>query len=423
MNIIKEKINGYDVFMYKTKKYTTINMKFLFQIPYTKENIYTCDILAEYMLHTSKKYKTRKDLSEKRMELYSMGFGINNYNIGEQLFIDVSYSFFDPVLVKDTYLKDALKFASTMLFEPNFEDGHLDEKELTRIKKNLITGIKDSLVNPRKKANRKIKRLSFDDTYIVRDYFTDEEEVEEFFNNIKEEDIIKMYSKIIGESLVGLIIMGNIKDEYLEYIKEFFKFKKTRLLNKDYKEALTVNDKTPLYNKEIDKNASESIVKCIYSCPKKNFKEECTYMMLIRMIGSVGALMHKVLREELKLVYMVGHKYNRKANYMLLTAYVDAVNYQKALDGFDLVFKRLEDEEECTKLLNLVKEEIELDNYTFDENKSYPFHELDNLAFGFDVSHRKKSKVMCSVTVEDIRKILKKIEKKKILFYEGAKKR
>lgn len=423
MNIIKEKINGYDVFMYKTKKYTTISMRFLFQLPYTKENIYTCDILAEYMLYTSKKYKTRKDISEKRMELYSMNFGINNYNIGEQLFIEVSYDFFDPVLVKDDYLKEALKFASSMLFEPNFESGHLDEKELSRIKKDLITEIKDSLVNPRMKANRKIIKLSFDDTYIVRDLFANEEEVDELFDRIKNDRLIKMYNKIIEESLVGLIIMGNIKDEYLEYIKEFFSFKKTRFLNSDFREALTISDKTPFYNQEIDKNASESIVKCIYSCPKKNFKEECTYMMLIRMIGSVGALMHKVLREELKIVYMENHRYDRKANYMILTAYIDASNYQKALDGFDLVFKRLEDEEECAKLLNLVKEEIELDNYTFSENKANPFYELYNLAFGFDVSHKKKSKVMCSVTVEDIRKILKKIEKKKILFYEGAKKR
>ncbi len=423
MKIQKEKINGYDVFMYKTKRYTTINMRFLFQMPYTQKNIYTCDILAEYMLHTSKKYKTRKEISKRRMELYSMHFSINNYNVGEKLMVEVSYDFFDPVLVKDDYLKDAIEFAGDLLFEPNFIDGNLDSQELNRSRENLITNISDSLVNSRQRARDKMLKLAFDETYKVEDLFNTKEEVYELFSSIKEKDIIEMHQKLVDESLVGLVIMGNIKDEYMDYIKDKFKFKSVRQLDTDYKEALIVSEKTPFYNREKDKSSSESILKCIYSCPKNSFKEECTYIMLIRMIGSVGTLMHKVLREELKLVYMVGHSYNKKANYMTLTAYIDSKNEKKALEGFDLVLKRLEDEELCESLLNLVKEQNKFDEYTFDENKGNPFYELYDLSFGFDVSIKRRNRTMSKVTPSDIRKILKKIEKKKVLFYEGVKKR
>ena len=60
MKVIKKKINGYNVFIHKIKKYSSIRMRFVFEIPYTREDIFKSDVLDEYMIHSSKKYKTRK---------------------------------------------------------------------------------------------------------------------------------------------------------------------------------------------------------------------------------------------------------------------------------------------------------------------------------------------------------------------------
>lgn len=422
MRIKKTTINGYPIGIYKTKKYSTIDMRFLFQIPYTKENIYLCDILEEYMLYSSKKYKTRKEINEKRMELYSMAFGLNNYNVGESLFIEATFSFFDPELVSDDYIGDALEFASEMLLNPNFENGLLDRDEFLRSKDNLKTTIYDGVISPKAKASRMLAKIAFPNTYKTRDFIETKSECDELLDGFCDADLIDMHRKVFEESLVGAIVMGNVKDDFLSHIERWFKFEDTKKIDLKFKDKLNISKKTPEYTRCEDEDLKESILKCIYLCPARNRKERAAYVAISRMLESSGIMLHKVLRDELKLVYTASSFYRWKSKSMYFTAYIDAKNEKKTIDGFDKVLDKLKDPELAFDLLNKIKEEFDLTLYTFDENKWNPFFELYDRFFGFDISILRKKKVLDSLTVEDIMEALDKMKRVKTLFVEGVKK-
>lgn len=423
MRIKKKKINGYDVFIYNTKKYSTIHMRFLFELPYTRENIFKYDLLEEYMLHSTSKYKTRKEINDKRMELYSMNFGMNNYNKGVKMFTEVTFNFYDPKLVKDAYFKEALEFSKEILFHPNFDGGRLDEDELRRSKDNLITEVADGLCDYRQRARKDFLQVLFPNTYKTIDLITKKEDIVDILDSYSDEELIKAHEELVQHSLVGLIIMGNIEEEYLKYIEEIFKFKETKVLDKEYHEKLSICRTTPYYTKMVDEDYKESILRVLYKCPSRSLKDRLTYSLIARMFGSSGMLLHKILREEEHLVYMTSLAYNRKQDYMILLAYIDKENAIAAEEAMGEMLERLKDDDALLdSLLTKIKEENELDMYVYDENKWNPFYELYDRAFDFDISTKRRIKIMSTITKEDVKIALNKMKKAKIHLYEGAKK-
>lgn len=422
MKIKKIKINGYDVFIHNTKKYSSIHLRFLFEMPYTRKNIFTYDLLEEYQIHSLAKYKTRKELSDRRMELYSMSYGFNNYNVGEKMFTEATFNFYDPSLVNDDYLKEALEFAREVLMFPNFEDGKLDRDELRRSKDNLINSVSDGLMDYKVRVGKNFTETLYPNTYKTVDKIDSKEEYEEILESLSDADLIEAHRDLIQNHLVGLVIMGDIKDEYLGYIEELFKFENPQELDDEYNEYLPFRSDLPAFVKIVDEDYRESTLRVVYSCKARSLKEKLTYWTIARMLGSNGQLVFKTLRDELGIVYSAGAGYNRKLDYIVLMAIIDAKNVDVACEGFKTVFKKLEDRALVEQLLNKIKEKDELNEYVFDESKWNVFYELYDLAFDFDISTKKRHKIVESLTVDDIMKTLAKIKEVTVYFYEGAKK-
>ncbi len=421
MKIEKKKINGYDVYWYNTDKYATINMRFLFEMDYTKENIYKCDLLEEYMLYSNELYKTRKALSDKRMELYSVHYGMNNFNVGKKLFVEVMFNFYDPVLVKDDYLKEALKFASDLLFKPNFEGGVLDKDELERAKGVLSTKVGDELMDFRRRARKEFLETLYPNSYKTVDLIDTRAEFDEMLASFTDESLIEMHDKLL-ESVVGLVIQGNIKPEYLDYIEEFFKFKGVLAQDEDYEDILRIADGVEDYYHLTDEDYKESIIRCVYDVPINDLKDRMVYSTIASMCGSTGLLLHKMLRENLHIVYSTKATFIWKLGRLTFVADIDGVNEKKAIEGFDRVLESLKDRELVEGLLNQIKEANELFMYTFDENKWNPFFAMYDSVFDFDVSEQERIDLVASLTVDDIEEALTKMKKRCVFFYEGVKK-
>lgn len=424
MRIKKLKINDYDVFVYNTKRYCSINMQFLFEMPFTRDNIYMCDLLEEYLIHSTKKYPTRKDISDERMRCYSMGLSTSNYYRGEKMFIEVNVDFYDPELVKEDYLKEAFEFLGEIFFNPNFKDGKLaNREELERSRDNLISGVGEDLADPKYKARRSFVDTLYPNTYKTIDKINSKAEFIELMNSYSDKDLIDMYKKIIDESFVGLVIMGNIKDEYLKYIEETFKFKNIRPLDKKFKERLKISKKTPFHTVVQDKDANDSILRVVYECPYRGLKGKIIYTFISKMLSGTGLIIHEVLRDELGIVYSAGSKHMTVQHVMVFQAFINSSNEQKAIDGFDEAINRLKNRELCEQLLKKIREEQELTLYIFDENKSNPFNELLDRAYRMNgATYKEVVKKSKEITVDDILEAIDKMKKVKIHFYEGVKK-
>lgn len=421
MKIKKIDVNGYDVYIYKTKKYSSIYMRFLFEMPYNKRNIYCSDILEEYMIHSSRNYKTRKEIEDKRMELYSLNFGMNNSVRGEKMLTHANFSFYDPDLVKDDYIKDALTFTRDILLNPNFDNGVLDKQELRRSTDNIKNSIGEGLMDYRTRASNSFIETLFPNSYMTEDIIHSIDEFEDLINSFKDKDYINMHDKLINNSLVGLVIMGNFKDEYIEYLEELFKFKSTIKLDRDFKETLSISKETDFYTKISDVDTKESALRLVYNCPARSYRDKVIYNMISRMLSGTGNILFKVLRDEMKLVYSTNSSFNNKLDYMVLSAYIDKKNVEAAEDGIKNALKRLENRELVDDLLTQMKEKNEMFIYTFDENKTNLFYELYDKAFKLERTDKERVKIMEKVTTDDILNALKKMELVKVFFYEGVK--
>lgn len=421
MRIEKKLINDCDVYVYNTKKYSSIHLTFLFQMPFTRENIFKCDLLEEYMLYTNKMYKNRDALGDKRMELYSMDFGLSNHIRGEFQFTKINFAFYDPELVKDDYLEDALKFVRELLFCPNFEDGKLDAKIKEQVITNLLGSMGDDLVSARGKRSRSFLKALYPNTYKTRDMIESKEEYEKILRSFTDSDIIDMYNRLVHESLVGAVLMGNIKPNYYRYLEKVFKFKKHGVLNRKFKDKIKINTKTPFKTVYEDETIKDSNLSVVYSCPSRSFRERMVYSVISRMLSSSGMIIHKTLRDEMNLVYGAGTSYNARLDYMVLGANLDYKNEEAAMEGFSIALKKLEDKDTVSKLLVKIKDEDSDYLYCFDENKFNNYGELFDRAFKLDASELKKLKVVKTIETDEVIAALKNMKIVKIHFYKGVK--
>lgn len=420
MKINKKMINNYPVYIYNTKMYSSIHLVFMFELPFTRKDIFICDLLEEYMIYANEKYPTREAIGDKRMELYSMDCGVSNFIRGEKQFVRVSFGFYDPELVQNDYIKDALKFASDIVFRPNFKDGHLDKKALARVKQDLINSMGEDLMSTGGKSNRSFIKMMFPDTYRTRDMIESKEEYIELLDSITDEEIIKMHKNLIDNSMIGAVLMGNIHPEYYDFIGEAFKFKTCKKIDRRFKDKLKISSKTPFETVVEDSDVKDSMVRVVYECPAKNLKKKLVYSVISRMLSGSGMIIHKVLRDEMNIVYSAGSDYNMRQDYMVLGAKLDKANVDKALEGFEIALKRLEDKNLIKALLSKIKEEDALFLYCFDENKYNNYDELFDRAFKLTSTDRKKIKVTTTIEEDDVMEALKEMKKVKIHFYKGT---
>lgn len=420
MEIVRSKINNYDVYVHDTKKYATIGFALFYELEYTKRNIFLSDLLAEYMIHNCKKYNNRKTFRDKMLEMYSMNVSVNNFNVGEKLFVQVTFDFYDPVLVKDDYLKDALKVAREIL-ELNETEGTLNEEELSRNKEVIISSIGHELMNNKCREKVSYKKFMYPGTYYTEDLIESKEEIEELINGVTDSKLIDLYKKIFLKSFVGAFLIGNIKDEYLKWIGELFKFESVLELDTNYNRDLIVNRDIP-YLKLEDKDYKESILRSIYFCPSDNYKEKITYKLIKKMLGSCGMLLHKILRDKYKLVYHAECGYNKYSNILGLKAFIDGDKEEETKKAFEEVIDLLKNDDDLIeKLLVKVKESIELSLYTKDERPGAVFNEMVSVTFGFAVSDDVFKETVDSIEVSDVKEALSKLENIKTHFYKGVK--
>lgn len=415
----KINVNNYEILIKKTKKYSTIALEFLFEMSHTRENILLSDLLAEYMIYANLKYKTREEINKKMLELYSIGFSLNSFNIGEKLFIEIRATLYDPELVKDDYFKDALEFIHDMIFSPKFENGVLDSVELNLAKTTLVERVKYALSDNMGQIYMNILENFYPNTYEDIEIINSENEFQKELDKLTDKKIINFHKKLLN-SLVSLTMMGNIKDNYIDLIGNIFKFKNVVPLDTNYNDSLYINKETPFYIKMSNPNYKESVLSLFYNAPISNNKDQCINLVIARMLNTGGMILHKVLREELKLVYRTSCSYDFRHNNIMLRAHLDKQNEQKVLDGFEYAIDKLKNKELLTNLLIKIKEELELADYVYDEDKNNVWAGLLNEHYNFHISWEKKLKIIKSLTADDILKGIDKLEKIKIHFFEGV---
>lgn len=412
-------MNGYDARLYKTKKYTSLLSSFMFELDYTKENIYLCELLANYIFHTNKKYKTKKELSREFKINYDMYMRISNFNVGKKLFVELCFIFLDPEIIKDDYLLNAIRFAHTCFFDLNVENGALDRDILNECKMKMINNTGSSLTNPSAKAHIEYdKRVLHDSIYTI-DLIETKEEYEALLNSFTDKDIINMHKNLINNCFIGCNLMGNYKSDALDLIKELFVFN-PRKLDTNYNSFLTFNEVEP--DIEIkDDSIKQSTLIATYKIEDYKIADAEVYIAIEMALNYVGMLLHKTLREDLKLVYSADACFYKRGGFISLSASISKENKDKTLAGYNDVLKKLEDRTVIEDLLIKGKKEVELQNYIEDESYNRVFSRMIGESYKMRLPLKKQTEKYMNLTVDDILAAVKRIKLVNVFFYRGEK--
>ena len=170
-----------------------------------------------------------------------------------------------------------------------------------------------------------------------------------------------------------------------------------------------------------DDSVNQSTLIVTYSI--NDYKEEdyFKYLAIKLALNYVGMVLHKVLREELKLVYNASANFNKRSGYINICAYIDKDNKDKTIEGIDCILNRFKDVDYIKDLLLRGKKEVDLDAYTLDESESRLFDRTIQTKYKWKLPIEEQTKLFHSLTEQDIIDAINRLKKEEIFFYKGVK--
>ncbi len=400
----------------KTKKFRSINIKVLLKDEIKKSDITKRNLLTDYLVATTKKYKTRKSLNLKIQELYSLYIGSFNTRIGNMLVTRFNMSLLNPKYTEESMLNESLDLFHDILFEPNVKNNKFDKEIFSILKRDLESEIKTAKENTRMYANiRMLENLgNLPFSYREFGYLDD-------LDNIDEKNLYLYYKDFFSKSDVDIYVIGDFSEkEMISLIKEKLNFKtlkKPKCNINIYHDKILKKPHTVIEKENLNQS------KLSIGCKLKDLTEfERKYVInLYNMIlgGGFNSKFMQIIREKNSLCYYISSSVNKADNLLIISAGISSENYDKVIKYIKDIMKNMskhtvtEEELENAKIEYLTVLEETMDNMdSIVEN--IVAKDLLNLD---DLDVRKEE--IKKVTIEDIENVSKKVHLDTIYLLRG----
>lgn len=220
--IIKE--NGYDIHLFKNKKFKTITITVKFLTNLTKDNITMRSLLPYILKASSKNYPKKRDLYFKLEELYDTSLSASSRKYGAGSLIQFSISFINDLFIptKKSIAEECINILSEIIFEPNLVNNQFDKKVVLEEVRLLTEEIMASFENKNNIATLHFLETMFKDDIISIPNYGFISELE----NLDYDKLYTEYQKMISYDMVDVIISGDFNDSIVDIIKTKFTFKK-----------------------------------------------------------------------------------------------------------------------------------------------------------------------------------------------------
>lgn len=127
--------------------FSTIDITFMFHVPFDKKHIFDNRLLIQLLLNGSKKYPTEQEFKQAYLRKMIINYSIDTRRINNNLFYEFNLTIPDPAKVKSFSLEEAITFFLDAIYEPNVQDGKFDIMQFNREKEYIIRRIKNSSTN------------------------------------------------------------------------------------------------------------------------------------------------------------------------------------------------------------------------------------------------------------------------------------
>ena len=414
-----------NIYKINNNKFKTVYFSYNFTLPVKKEDISYYSVLSSVLAKTNKVYKSQKEISEYLYSLYGASFDINIEKIGDLFNLEFRIEFVnDKFLDGDSnVLESALKFLYTMIYNPIFVDGNIDntlvEREKQSILEKILTRKDDKL---KYSVNRTEELLCGDEPFGT--FLYGEEDV---VKGITSGDLEKYYNKMINDALISVIISGNLDgyDNLENMTKEIFG-KSANNVNKNSEFLTNVHDSINDNKCEEIKEKADTVQSVItYGLRVKDFNINEFFILNVynAVLGATpSSKLFQNFREKESLAYTVRSRYYRYKDFIIIYAGINSKNYEKAKEVLnkelkDMQLGNISDEEFKAAKESLVSDLLEVADSKVGLAKMFMsnlfFFEDDSIDINYMIDQIKK------VTKDQVINIAKRVELNMIYFLGG----
>lgn len=333
-----------------TKKFKTVTLKILFKGKAIKKEATALSVLASILNESSKTYKTLKELSVKKEELYGTDIDAYISNVGRVNIFGVRVNFVNPKYVyeDDCFFDKIFSFINDIIYNPFIENNIFDEQTFINIKNrkyySLLSRKNEKEVYSLEKALSHLKTIhpiKISSSGSIND-----------IKKLKNEDVYKQYKKIISRS-IEIYAVGDFADERIvELVKKYFPDNSV-----NSKEIFSEDQISRLDYQKIQeqRNFNQSQLIQVIHFPITRESGDFFAGILFNAIfgGTPLSKLFKYVREENSLCYSISSNYIASSGCIIVSSGIDYSNYKKTVE---LINKQLKDIQNG----NFTIEELEL---------------------------------------------------------------
>lgn len=329
MKIIHKDLGSFRLHFIKTEKFKTVTVKVIFHTPIKKEEITKRNILIDLLLQSSMNYKSRRDLTIKAEELYSVDIYTNNQRLGNYMVTSMNMEVLNDKFTEEDNVEKAIAFFSEIIFFPDCENKSFQKDKLELVKKNTkiaLESIKEEPSNYAMIRMNEVFKPNSKPSYRMMGYIDD-------LDNITEKNVYSSYQDMIQNDLVDIFVAGDFDDKkMLSIIKKYFKFKMIKKNKGPYTLGEYKIRRKILVEKEESLNSQSRLV---LACPfnKLTYREINFVLPIANIIlgGGVDSRLFQEAREKYSLCYSIHSFVNRLDHLLVITSGIDKDNYPKMI--------------------------------------------------------------------------------------------
>ncbi len=417
MQYKKTEVGPYNLHMIKTKRFKTVNMQIILSDEVKKEDITKRNFLSDILTYSSKKYKTKRDISIESQNLYAASIYSTSYRLGNYYNTDINLYFLNEKYSEENMTEKSLDFLSEIIFNPNVENNKFDSASFNVIKNNMHIQIESVKEDTRKYSMiRMLENMNKDAPYSYHGFGYLED-----LDKITEENLYEYYKELLRKCSIDIFVIGDIDFTKMEkLIKEKFKFnvfKKKRNSPILYHNSIRTRPKTIIEKDSINQS------KLAIGCKMKDLTDfEKNYVLTLYNIilgGGSESLLFQNVREKNSLCYYVSSASNKVDNLLIISSGISKENFKKVLSLIKKEMKNIGSGNFPDEMIEKAKIRY---NSIIDEIYDYPNQIISayyaSEVLKVDFPEVRKKKIM-EVTKEDIVSLSKKIKMDTIYLLEG----
>lgn len=398
------KKEGYNLHLYKTNKFKTTTIFITFRRKVIKEEITLRSFVTELLLNSSAKFPSTRLVSKELERIYNPIVNIYEDRNGNQVLSNFAATVINDKYSEPGMLKETIAFLEQLLFRPNIKNGGFDTNSFNIIKNDFEAKFKSIQDNPRAYSKtRMLEHLDPNSPLSYRDGYIED------LDHINEINAYQYYQDMLKNDLMDIFVLGDIDFDYVESL--FSIMPKRSPKQEEYEIYLKHNNhKTKV--KEVEeyqdlKQAKLSIGFKIDELKAKDFNY--TLFLYNSILGSISGKLFDSIREKNSLAYYIYSNFDRIDKIMYICAGINKESYPKTLELINIELDNMIDgnisdielKRAQTDIIGTIRQIngnpfTLLNNYCY--TKLYNFDDID-----------KKGKAIMKITIEDIKKLSKKI--------------